>query len=259
MALIIMCCFDTEENDRTKYTHRTLESLLHTVNWKQHDLILVDNGSCEETKRTLSHYAKKMGGKVLTNTENIGTARAVNQGLALRNTGEYCIKLDNDVVVGCSGWVDELEAAIERSPEIGVLGLKRKDLIQTTWMEDPNYRSELVMLPHESGQSWIIVEKTFDVMGTCTMLNHRLLDRIGYYFQGGWQYGMDDTLLNLRCHLAGFSTCFLSHINIEHIDDGSSPYTQEKHKMASEVWGKYIDIHNEYQNGTRDIYYDGGF
>lgn len=257
MALIICACYDTESNGRSEYTEQTLRCLMHTVDLGCHRLVVIDNGSCQRTKDMLQYWSDRI--TVITNETNVGTANAVNMGIRLREPGQHVIKIDNDVVVHSNGWVDEMEEAIERSPDIGVLGLKRKDLIQCQDHADPNFRSYPMQLPHESGQRWIWVERTNDVMGTCTMLNWRMLDKVGYYFQGDWKYGMDDTLMNLRAHLSGFTTCFLPHIDMDHIDTGRNPYTQEKHRMAAEVWSRYNDTHDEFVSGIRPIYYDGGF
>jgi glycosyltransferase involved in cell wall biosynthesis len=56
MALIAMAVFDNKENDRTKYTERTLESLYETVDKAFHRVIVVDNASCDKTKAILGHY-----------------------------------------------------------------------------------------------------------------------------------------------------------------------------------------------------------
>lgn len=264
-----MACYDTDANGRSEYTEKTLISLAQTVDWSRNRLVVVDNGSCSTTKGILKRFeelgALKVSGnfgwkihgmKVITNTENLGTARAVNQGLRLREPGEYCVKIDNDVVIHSSGWVQEMGEAMERCPEIGVLGLKRKDLAQYPTNPNLTFRSEMVMLPHETGQKWIYVEKSADIIGTCTMLNWRLLDKVGFMWQPGL-YGFDDQLMALRSTMSGFWNAFLSHIEIEHIDTGSNPYSAEKVALANEVWGIYTGIHNEYLNGTRDIYYDG--
>lgn len=257
-ALLVMAVYSTETNGRYEYTEQTLNNLLISVDWNRHRMIIIDNGSDGKTKSLLENYTCSTC-KIITHSENIGTAKGVNEGIKQRGNGEYVIKLDNDISIGSKGWVDEMEEAIDREPSIGILGLKRKDLIQTQWHADPNFRSEGIMLPHESGQRWIWVERTNDVMGTCTMLNWRLLDAIGYYYQGSWLYGMDDTLMNLRAHLAGFSTCFLPHIDIEHLDRGDNAYTQEKQRSAGSIWGEYEVLHREYIDGIRGIYEDGGF
>lgn len=101
----------------------------------------------------------------------------------------------------------------------------------------------------------MIVEVTNDIMGTCTMLSSRLLDTIGGYFQGdGVVYSFDDTLLNLRAGLARFKKCFLPHIDIDHIDTGLNPYSQEKIQLANKAWKGYHELHKAYITGERPLF-----
>lgn len=265
MALIIMAVHDTEENGRSEYTKKTLESLRNTVFWGKNRLVIIDNGSCSKTKEIINKYHEE--GELMTtgyigrihpvyviiNEENIGTAKAINQGLKLRKENENCIKIDNDVVINKIGWVEEMEAVIERDITIGIVGLKRKDIDFDANHNDPEYRSQLVQLPHELGQSWITVEKGTYIMGTCTMFNHRLIDKIGGMKQPGL-YGLDDTLYSLRSELAGFWNCYLPHIDIDHIDRGDNNYTQLKQQQAGMVWNEYNEWHTGYINGTKQLW-----
>lgn len=252
MALIAMCCHDTEDNGRTEYTRRTLESLMFTVDWSKHRLVIIDNNSCEATKQLIKNW-KLPEWIVITLSENIGTARAVNRGIKLRNNGESVCKLDNDVVIHIADWLDELEEVVARDKSYGIVGLKRKDLRQTPYDADPNFRSELIQIPHELGQRWIVVEVTSDIMGTCTLLSSDLLDKLGGYAQP-LVYAFDDTLMNLRAGLAGFKKCFLPHIDLDHIDTGSNPYSQEKIKIANDAWPIYHEWHEAYINGKRPLF-----
>lgn len=247
-----MCCYDTEENGRTEYTRRTLESLLFTVDWSKHRLIIVDNNSCVETKALLKNH-KLPEWTLITLSKNIGTAKGINMGLRMRNPQEFCVKLDNDVVIHQNGWVDEMEEVFSRDPTIGIVGLKRKDIDFDANHENPSYRSKLIQLPHKPGETWITVEGGGQIMGTCTMFNWRLVDTIGGMKQI-LVYSLDDTLYDLRSTLAGFWNCYLPHINIDHIDDGSNPYTQQKHKIALDSWTEYMALHEAYCNGTRPLY-----
>ncbi len=259
MALIAIAVHDTEENKRSEYTRRTIYSLLNTVDFDKHRLIISDNYSCAETAELYSELGNYnlFGDKALLiqNDKNIGTAEAINLAWQRRQPGEHCIKMDNDVVIHSAGWVEEMEEAITRDPKIGIIGLKRKDLIQTTWHPDPNYRSELLMLRHEPGQRWICVEQTPDIMGTCTMFNSNLLDKIGYMFQPSI-YGYDDVLACHRSHLAGFYNCFLNHIEIDHIDPGGTAYSDWKHKHSGEHTEEMIRVFKSYVSGERSIYYN---
>jgi GT2 family glycosyltransferase len=273
MALIAMAVWDTEENKRTNYTRQTLVSLSKQVNWNIHRLIVVDNASCYATKEllwgvvrastdagsVLPHYPKikNCDGEcritVITLPENIGTARAVNKAWQLRNAGEHCIKMDNDVVIHSKDWVDELEEALRRDPSIGIIGLKRKDCWENPEHTEPFYRSTLQMLPHEAGERWMVIEKVRHVMGTCQMFNSALLDKIGYLYQPRL-YGFDDCLAATRSEVAGFYNAFLPHIEIDHIDTGETEYQGWKEKHSGEDMHLFNSITQAYREGRRPIY-----
>lgn len=268
MALIAMAVYDTEENKRSEITERTLLSLIESVDFTKHRLIIVDNNSCERTRQIIRDIGLDMcvnysygpvaeinPWNLITLPENIGTARAINQAWVLRQPGEHCIKMDNDIIINSPGWVDELEEAIRRDPNIGQVGLKRKDCWEWPGHEHPDWRSELQMLPHVPGERWQIVEKVKHVIGSCVMHSAALLDRVGYLYQPSL-YGYDDVIMSHRTHLAGFYSCFLPHIDIDHIDPGDTPYQDWKQNHSGEVTRQVIDLVHEMYNGTKPIYYD---
>lgn len=254
-----MAVFDTAENGRTNLTQQTLDCLLKTVNWHRHRITIVNNASCPESEMAINAFCYRVNGvnedsaKALHLTENIGTARAINAGWKERKQGEHCIKIDNDVVIHANGWVDEMEDAIKRFPQIGIIGLKRKDLLECTTYPDENFRSHLVQLPHEPVQTWITIEQVRGVMGTCVMVNSALIDRIGYLSQPT-VYGFDDSIYSCRSSVAGFVNCFLPHINIDHIDPGGNDYTEWKRRHAGETMRQAEALISEYMNGQRPLY-----
>ena len=271
MSLIIVPVWDTEENNRTWMTVKTLESIRETVTLSKgyHRLAVVDNGSTSElTKHVLdvveggggfvfmngSMY-QIPGGTVIRTGKNLGTARAVNKALLIRERSEPAIKMDNDVVVHSKGWVDMLEDVISRDPTIGIVGLKRKDLIESPWSTDPYYKSEIAMLPHQPGQRWLVVEYVNHVMGTCQLYNPKLLEKIGFLYQMGSPYGFDDSLLAVRSKIAGFKNCFLIGPEIDHIDPGGGSYAEWKNRIASDYFDKYNYLCQQYQSGERSIYH----
>lgn len=259
MALIGMVVYSTEENRKDEYLRKTLEYLHYTVDFDKHRLMLSINGATPETHKIIG--ISNNGGdyniieKVIYNDENLGTAEALNKVIALRSPGEHVIKIDDDVVINNGGWADLMEEAVAIDPMIGVIGLKRKDLIQTPWHPDPQYRSELVLLPHTPGHKWITIERTPDIIGTCTLFNSLLLDKIGYSRQPG-KYGFEDNLMCHRSHLAGFYNCFLNHIDIDHIDEGAPEYNEWKAKHSSELFPEYHKLVHAMINGEEPIYYN---
>ena len=265
MSLIAVAVFDTEENKRSELTRLTLRSLIGSVDFTKHRLVIIDNNSCQNTKRIITDAALDLyvnfpneglnPWHLITLPENIGTARAINQAWKLRHPSEHCIKMDNDIIINQSGWVEEMEEAIRRDPNIGQVGLKRKDCWEWPGHEHADWRSELHMLPHVPGEPWQIVEKVKHVIGSCAMHSAALLDKVGYLYQPSL-YGYDDVIMSHRTHLAGFYSCFLPHINIDHIDPGDTPYQDWKQKHSGEQTQQVINLVHEMYNGTKPIYYD---
>lgn len=252
MALIAMAVYDTVENQRSKYTKRTIESLFDTVDFNIHRLIIIDNNSCKETKKIISELLKYVYKNihVITNTENVGTAKAINQAWAYRKANETVIKMDNDVVINNYGWVEEMELAMKLGG-YGILGLKRKDLMQSPNASN-HWKTELKMLPHEKGDNWVVVEESADIMGTVQMFHTELINKMGGLMQAG-VYGFDDTLACIRAILLGYKLAFLPHIDIDHIDVGGDAYTEWKRKYAGEKMEEFYKIKEGLINGTIPI------
>jgi GT2 family glycosyltransferase len=257
-VLIAMAVHNTDENQRFLTTRECINSLMPEYMRGKHHMIVVDNGStCQRTKRYLDRlskmYANDFG--LITLEENKGTAHAINLAWQFRQHDHYAIKMDNDVVVRATRWIDLMQEAMQRDMNLGILGLKRKDCWEHPKHENPDLRSELIMLPKNGGERWIVVEKAFHVMGTCQMYSPGLLKRIGYLWQPSL-YGYDDVLAAHRCVAVGKYSAFLPHIEIDHIDPGDTPYQTWKERHASEVTQQVIQIAAEYRTGVRSVYYN---
>jgi glycosyltransferase involved in cell wall biosynthesis len=251
-----MSVYSTEENKKDLLLERTLQSLFQTVNFDKHRLIVSINGMTDDTKLILKRYAHIIS-EIIYNTKNIGTAEAINCCWKLRDMRENAIKMDDDVEIHSAGWVDEMEEAILRDATIGQVGLKRKDLIECPTNADAFYKSELLMLPQNPGERWMIVERCNHIMGTCVMHSAALLNTVGYLFQmKGNKYGFDDSLMSLRSRLAGFKNVFLPHIEIDHIDPGATPFQKWKEQNAGSYWAEYHKTVADYQSGKLPLYYN---
>lgn len=254
MALIGMAVYSTEENKKDDCLLKTLKSLSETVDSKKHTLMLSVNGWTQDTVEIIDSFGN-MVHKVFWNERNLGTAEAISLVWRNRLPGQHAIKMDDDVKIHAAGWVDQMEEAISRAPNIGQVGLKRKDCWENPKHDNPDFKSELVMLPQVAGQRWIIVEKVKHCIGTCVMHSSDLLDKVGYLRQLS-EYGYDDTIMSHRSHIAGFINCFLPHIEIDHIDEGQTPYQDWKHKHSGEQTNKMIDMVHRMYRGEESIYYN---
>lgn len=260
MALIAMAVYDTPENNRGWMTAETLESIIQTVDFSRHRLFVVVNAATEKTVTAIAAAGRELGDRmeVIYTGENIGTARAINRAWLHRKAGENAVKMDNDVRINSRGistsWVDIMEEAIFRDNEIGIIGLKRKDCWETTDNPKEFYRSSLIRLPHAPGQRWIDVEKVNHVMGTCQMYSAALLEKIGFLYQPG-VYGWDDVLSAVRCKEAGFYSCFLPSIDIDHIDPGETDYQEWKQVAAYKDNAERQRLEAGYKSGAISVRY----
>jgi len=261
-VLIAMAVHDTEENKRYKYTLDTLyDSILPQLELTTDiRLVIIDNASYGGTKDSIERFKKRPfhgSVTVITNETNVGTAAAINQAIALREPGEHVIKIDNDVLIHSKTWALDMAEAVERHPfKIGVLGLKRRDLEQRPGHPTGFFNSTLNMLPHKPGEKWFVFEQTEDVMGTCTLLPWWLLDKVGYMRQPG-VYGYDDVDMCIRSALSGHANGFLCGIDIEHLDEGGTDYTEWKQKEAARMGEEFQRLKEGYVSGTIPTYYDG--
>lgn len=104
-----------------KLTQECLESLLLYSQYKNLELIVVDNNSSDDTPAFLTEWAEgNASRKIVLNDDNLGFAAANNQGLLLA-TGDYLVLLNNDTYV-TPGWVRTLMNHMKRDTALGLLG-----------------------------------------------------------------------------------------------------------------------------------------
>lgn len=254
MALIGMAVYSTEENKKDECLEKTLSSLFHTVDFTKHRLQLSVNARTKRTGEIIEKYESIID-LCYINPTNLGTAEAINKIWKQRRKGEHCIKMDDDVFIHQAGWVDLMEEAIQREPKIGIIGLKRKDCCESPWHPDPQYKSELLMVNQVAGQKWIVVERVHHVMGTCQIYSSALLDKIGYLYQPNL-YGFDDVLASYRSEVSGFTNVHLPQIEIDHIDEGNTPYQGWKERHAGEQFPVVNQLVNDYISGVKSVYYN---
>ncbi len=101
--------------ENLNYTRLFLESLFRGTNYP-FELVIVDNGSTDGTPE----YLASLGGcKVIRNEENLGVAKAWNQGIAAA-TGHHICLCNNDIVVP-RGWLRPLVQELDNHDELGLV------------------------------------------------------------------------------------------------------------------------------------------
>jgi N-acetylglucosaminyl-diphospho-decaprenol L-rhamnosyltransferase len=89
----------------------------------QYEWIVIDNGSIRgDLRRSLRTFAPALGMELIQNRENMGFARAVNQGVALSH-GKYILLLNPDMLL-VENSISQMMDFLNQHPEIGVVGCK---------------------------------------------------------------------------------------------------------------------------------------
>lgn len=255
MAMLSIVAYDPPGTSRHAMLDKCLDSIVRTVNVvNKHELIIVSNGITQDTRQVIEAYAEDVSLDFIDGSENIGTARGQNKAWVKRKPGQSVCKVDPDMVMHEPGWLDKLEECVARESKIGLIGLKRKDLAESPHNPPGQWsHSKLIMLPHQAGETWLIVEEVGHVIGSCCLHSSALLDKVGYLWQPGL-YGWDDGDMNCRSHVAGFMNCFYSHFAVDHIDPGGCPFTQWKHVHAGKDMELFLATRRQYAAGNLPLW-----
>lgn len=101
----------------------TLRALSHAVDAQRDEIIVVDNGSCDDSLAALRTWFPQI--TLAANGCNNGFARACNQGMRLAR-GRFLLLLNNDAVVPADLFT-VLEAHFHAHPRLGLLGVQLVD------------------------------------------------------------------------------------------------------------------------------------
>ena len=183
-----------------------------------HEIIVVDNGSSDETHENLmSQLKKKPNIKVITNTSNMGFSAGNNQGISIAQ-GEYILLLNNDTIV-TRGWLGRMMDCFHQYPETGIVGPMSNYVSGPQLVPQVDYKmiegidsfAERWRQKH-MGKSLL----NYRIVGFCLLTKREVIDCIGgldEQFTGG-NYEDDDFCL--RAALAGYKARIAQDIFIHH-------------------------------------------
>lgn len=106
--------------NKVELTVQCLEALVANTEIQNYEVIIIDNASTDGTQE----FLKNLGGdvKIITNKENLGFAKACNQG-AKAAYGEFIVFLNNDTIPQ-AGWLSELLNFMQSHSDAGIVGSK---------------------------------------------------------------------------------------------------------------------------------------
>lgn len=179
------------------------------------ELIVVDNGSTDETRAMLDEYQGRI--TVRLNTDNRGFSRGCNQGIRASH-GDYVVLLNPDTVV-TSDWLNRLLAHF--GPDVGavgpvsdyVAGLQKVGLYLPEQMPDGLSLAEAGDLPGRVNACKAV--ETRLLIGFCMVLPRKVLDEVGLLDEELF-LGNDDLDLSWRLRQRGYRLLVATDAFVHH-------------------------------------------
>jgi GT2 family glycosyltransferase/Flp pilus assembly protein TadD len=198
-SLIVLCC------NEVAFTRFCLESVLARTR-PPYELILVDNGSTDETPAYLESLKGRPGPArvvVVRNERNVGFPAGCNQGIR-QAQGEQLLFLNNDTVVA-EGWLEGLLACLRSAPDVGLAGAVSNGVPEPQRVVPPEQDVRLLdetaaRRQREFAGQGLDVPR---LSGFCFVGRRAVLEQVGGFDE---RYGLgffDDDDLGLRVRRAG--------------------------------------------------------
>lgn len=195
-------------------TEKCLGSLRPTLR-PGDEVLIVDNGSIDVTAVNLNSYDWVT---VVRNEENLGFAKACNQGASIARN-EVLVFLNNDTVV-FEGWVDELLQPFT-DHRVGAVGPRSNSVsghqaIENIPYQDGNFeaRSEFAVAWHRAHANQVY--EAARLVGFCLAVRIEVFTSVGGFDEEYLIGGAEDDDLCLKIRSAGYhlvvaNGCFVHH------------------------------------------------
>ncbi len=200
--------------EHTKKCLLSIERHTH-VNY---ELIIVDNGSCDDTLNYMRNYvAQHNNVKLISNTSNKGFAFGNNQGMSIAK-GKYLMLLNNDTVV-TDGWIERMTSVFEQEPKTGIVGPMSNYVSGLQLVSRVNYKTILEM--DRFAAEWAIKGSgksipVTHIVGFCLLVKRDVVEQIGGLDTEFGSGNFEDDDYCLRASIAGYETRVVIDVFIHH-------------------------------------------
>jgi GT2 family glycosyltransferase len=198
------------------FTRLCLESMLANTTSPGHEIIVVDNGSDEETLgylTTLQSLDSRL--RVLLNHENLGFARAANLGLQA-SAGRILLLLNNDTIIP-PGSLEHLTTYLA-DPRVGMAGPGAVDMP----ISGPRYRTYGELMDYAASQLAVEGYEDVEMMPMyCIALRRDVFERIGPLDEGFGIGMFEDDDYCVRLTRSGYVIRRARNVYVHHFGEGA--------------------------------------
>jgi glycosyltransferase involved in cell wall biosynthesis len=177
------------------------------------EIIVVDNGSNDETKEMIYKYQGDID-LIMHNPWNYGYCFGVNSWMALRKPEQHCIQIDQDLIMHSQNWWT-LSKLILADADIGMVSARRP----TAWIERQEKRDFYPCLKFEQRHGlWLEIPPNNLLIAPILMYKGSLLDEMGFENEMT-NYG--DLESYLRVWALGFKSVYIPDIFLYQLENNA--------------------------------------
>jgi predicted O-linked N-acetylglucosamine transferase (SPINDLY family)/SAM-dependent methyltransferase len=195
--------------DRLSFTREAIQAIIKHTRYP-FTLTVVDNGSSDGTAEYLQQlYREGTITHLILLRNNIGVAKGANLAWLQEPDADYFLKLDNDIIIQKDGWLESMAQAIDRLPELGIIGYN---------FEPISYKSRVMRgVP-------VRIKERGNVGGACFLIPKRTQRLLGKWCEAYARYGFEDVDYCARVSLSGLLNGYMEDENIGiHLPAGKAP------------------------------------
>ena len=212
------------------------------------EVIIIDNGSSDGSVGYLKNNSYNFPLVLIENSENLGFAPAVNQGI-LKAKNELIFSINNDTEIK-KGTIKALIDLINSSDEIFSVQAKMLQYNNKELIDDVGDEYNLLAWTKKTGENhhsneYSEVKEIFSSCAGAAMYKKSILDEIGLFDNNFFAY-MEDVDLALRSKINGYKNLLCPEAIVYHIGSATSGsrYNEFKVKLAARnnVWVVYKNL-----------------
>ncbi len=223
-------------------TKNCIESIISSTRFP-HSLIIIDNGS----NALVADYLNSLRGKIkdlsiITNQQNLGYVKAINQGFK-ESSAEFVCLLNNDTIV-TDGWLSEMVDIAYDNVGVGIVNPSSNTLAQS--VPKGQTIQEFAGSLKASKGSW---GELGQCSGFCMLIKREVIEKIGL-FDESYEIGyFEETDYCRRVQNAGYQFARAKRAYVYHLDRVSfdkRPDKEELFRKNRELfehhWGESLRI-----------------
>ena len=212
------------------------------------EVIIVDNGSNDNSVDYIKNNSFNFPLVLIENNENLGFAPAVNQGI-LKAKNELIFSINNDTEIK-KGSIKELINLITSSEEIFSVQAKMLQYNNKELIDDVGDEYNLLAWTKKTGENhhsdeYTEVKEIFSSCAGAAMYKKSVLNELGLFDDNFFAY-MEDVDLALRSKINGYRNLLCPQAIVYHIGSATSGsrYNEFKVKLAARnnVWVVYKNL-----------------